>query len=112
MSFPKSDDVGGFRNLEDERFDFPDVIRTESSGMSSTIQMVQSIALSRPFLLAVIAFLIYRLWVSSRGDGKDGKANITVADIGRSSIQQERLSLRKSQRPNVAPPVTMASTRK
>jgi hypothetical protein len=100
--------ANGFRGFEDERFDFPEAAQVETSTLTTSIQMVKTIALARPFLLAVIGFLLYRLWVVSRGQSADKKSGVSVLDAGRSSISQDRVSLRKSQRPSMLPPVTMA----
>lgn len=70
--------------------------------LSTSLEMGRSILFSRPFLLAVIFFLIYRLWFASRGS----KMNVIKMDGVPSSIAPaDRVSLRKSLR---APSVTMA----
>jgi hypothetical protein len=99
--------AGGFRGFEDEKFDFPETSNIETSTLTTSIQMVKTVALARPFLLAVIGFLLYRLWVVSRAHSAEKKSGVSVLDAGRSSISQDRVSIRKSQRPNMLPPVTM-----
>lgn len=111
MTTSRNEGSGGFRNFEEERFDFPENIQAETSGFASSMQLVQSVALSRPFLLAVIAFLVYRLWVSSRAGNGVAKSSISVIDSGRHSLSQDRLSVRKSQRPMLIPSMTSSGKR-
>lgn len=88
-------------SFEDDHLDLPLAI-SQPSMLSTSLEMGRSILFSRPFLLAVIFFLIYRLWFSSRGS----KMNVIKMDGVPSSIAPaDRVSLRKSLR---APSVTMA----
>ena len=96
-------------NIDDDRFDFPEPISSTTSSLTTSLELVKSVVLSRPFLLALVAFLSYRLWLVPSAV-KTGPAMVSV---DRTSVVQDRLSVRKSQRPaqqqlpNI-PPVTMA----
>jgi hypothetical protein len=94
-------------NFEEDHFDFPEpVVSGPSSYMTTSLEMVKSVVLSRPFLLALIAFLSYRLLITSSAKPHSHNAS----ENRRSSIVPERVSVRKSQRPlpSIVPPVTMA----
>jgi len=98
--------MSGAPNFEDDHFDFPEPMpASPSSTMETALELLKSVILSRPFLLALIAFLSYRLWVTTTKSSQPSNV-----DTKRSSIAMERVSVRKSQRPlpSVAPPVTMA----
>lgn len=92
------------RTFEEEHFDFPDVVVSQTSSMNTTLDLVKSVALSRPFLLAVIAFLIYRLWKSP-----SGPTIMSLTEVPNKS--SERMSIKKSVK-SVLPPVTMATSGK
>jgi hypothetical protein len=95
-------------NFEDDHFDFPEPISTgPSSTLNTALDMTKSIVLSRPFLLALIVFLSYRLWVAP---SVKFPTSLKTSENRRSSILPERVSVRKSQRPlpSIVPPVTMA----
>lgn len=115
--------------FEEEHFDFVEPVpkgftsSNQMSGLSASLELVKSIALSRPFLMAVIAFLLYKLWNSgasgnSRKSSSGGPSIISVETVGsgKQSVRQDRLS-RKSQHhapPFVdnIPPVTMAGVKR
>lgn len=96
-------------NFENDNFDFPEPAPSSpASSLTTSLELVKSVVLSRPFLLALVAFLSYRLWLAPSAS-KNGPAMVSV---DRTSVVPERLSVRKSQRqvqhgPSV-PPVTMA----
>lgn len=70
-------------------YDFhPGQVQKQSTVMS-VIDMVKSIALTRPFLLGVIAILIYKLW-SSSVKAKQA-AVIQGVTSERASIKSQRL---------------------
>jgi len=94
-------------NFEDDHFDFPEpIVSGSSSPMNTTLELIKGVVLSRPFLLAIIVFLSYRLWLAPSGS----KGNLlSLPGEKRSSIVPERVSVRKSQRPMNIPPVTMAA---
>jgi hypothetical protein len=95
-------------NFEEDHFDFPEpIVSGPSSTFSTATELVKSIVLSRPFLLALVAFLSYRLWLAPVSKLNNSSSN---NDAKRSSIVPERMSVRKSQRPlpSIVPPVTMA----
>ena len=88
-------------SFEDDHLDLPLAI-SQPSMLSTSLEVGRSILFSRPFLLAVIFFLIYRIWFS----GKTAKPNVIKMDGIPSSIPPaDRVSIRKSLR---APSVTMA----
>jgi len=87
-------------SFEDDHLDLPLAV-SQPSMISASLDLGKSILLSRPFLLAVIFFLAYRVWFS----GKASKPNVVSVD--KSSVSGiDRTSLRRSLR---APSVTMAS---
>lgn len=70
-------------------YDFhPGQVQKQSTVMSM-IDMVKSIALTRPFLLAVIAILVYKLW-SSSVKAKQASV-ISGVTSERASIKSQRL---------------------
>lgn len=97
-----TDDISSRRTFEEEHFDFPDVVVGHTSTMNTTLDLVKSVALSRPFLLAVIAFLIYRLWKAP-----SGTAILSVTEVPNKT--SERMSVKKSIK-SMLPPVTMAGS--
>lgn len=94
-------------NFEDDHFEFPEpIVSGPSSTLNTTLELAKSVVLSRPFLLALIAFLSYRLWMAPSAK----LPSLVSIDNQRSSVVPERVSVRKSQRPlpSIVPPVTMA----
>jgi hypothetical protein len=89
-SHPSQDPHSSF---EDDHLDIPLAV-SQPSMLSASLELGRSILLSRPFLLAVIVFLSYRLWVSSRS-----RPTPSPAEKPSSS---DRLSLRKSIRPSIS----------
>lgn len=70
-------------------YDFhPGQVQKQSTVMS-IIDMVKSIALTRPFLLAIIAILIYKLWASNIKAKQT--AVLTGVTSERASIKSQRL---------------------
>lgn len=80
-------------SFEDDHLDIPLAV-SQPSLVSASLELGRSVLLSRPFLLAVIVFLSYRLWFSSRpkapAGGADKQPSVT-----------DRMSLRKSVRPSL-----------
>ena len=102
-------------NIEDENFDFIDAVSSskQSSNMTATLDLVKSVALSRPFLLAVIAFLLYKVWntasAKSAVPATTGPSIVSVESVGgKTSIQQEKVSRKSQRNPVGIPPVTLA----
>ena len=106
--------------FDEDHFDFADAVPSgftssnQISSMTATMELVKSIALSRPFLLAVIAFLLYKLWnagSSSSSKKSSGPSIISVETVGsgRTSIHQEKLSRKSTKNVSGIPPVTMAA---
>lgn len=94
-------------NFEDDHFDFPEpIVSGPSSTFNTALELAKSVVLSRPFLLALIAFLSYRLWMAPSAK----LPSLINTDNQRSSVLADRVSVRKSQRPlpSMVPPVTMA----
>ena len=98
--------MSGAPNFDDDHFDFPEHACCPSSTMDTALELLKSVILSRPFLLALIAFLSYRLWMAPSGKN----FSVINTDVKRSSVIPDRVSVRKSQRllPSVVPPVTAA----
>jgi len=95
------------QNFEDDHFDFPEpIVSGPSSTLNTALDLMKSVVLSRPFLLALVAFLSYRLWMAP----SPKSLSVINTDVKRSSVVPERVSVRKSQRPlpSVIPPVTAA----
>lgn len=96
-------------NFENDNFDFPEPAASSPvSSLTTSLELVKSVVLSRPFLLALVAFLSYRLWLAPSAS----KAGPAMVSVDKTSAVPERLSVRKSQRPAqqlpTIPPVTMA----
>jgi hypothetical protein len=96
-------------SFEDDHFEFPEPIPVSSaSPFTTTLELVKSVALSRPFLLALIVFLSYRLWM---GSSRPSNNSSNPLESRKLSHVSERLSVKKSQRvpiPMGVPSVTAA----
>ena len=74
-------------------YDFhPGQVQKQSTIMSM-IDMVKSIALTRPFLLAIIAILVYKLWASSL---KAKQAAVTQG------VTSEKVSIKSQRLPAIS----------
>lgn len=97
-------------SFEDDHFEFPEPVPVSSaSPITTTLELVKSVALSRPFLLALIVFLSYRLWVGSSRPSNSSSSN--PLESRKLSHVSERMSVKKSQRapiPMGVPSVTAA----
>lgn len=86
--------------FEDDHLDLPLAV-SQPSMISTSLDLGKSILLSRPFLLAVIFFLAYRVWFS----GKTPRPNVISVEKTSPGSGVDRMSLRRSMK---APSVTMA----
>lgn len=102
MSHPKpfSDDESAaerVKNFEDDHFEIAESYRTSQPTMITTsLDLAKTIIFSKPFLVVVIIYLLYTMWRSR----SKGTRAYTPAEPP-TSAAAERLSLRRSLRPNV-----------
>lgn len=72
-----------------EGYDFhPGQVQKQSTVMS-ILDMVKSVALTRPFLLAIIAILVYKLWSSSKKTKQTSQPATVMSE--KMSIKSQRL---------------------
>lgn len=72
-----------------EGYDFhPGHVQKQSTVMS-ILDMVKSVALTRPFLLAIIAILVYKLWSSSKKTKQTTQPATVMSE--KMSIKSQRL---------------------